>query len=61
MKKIKAIAVTLIRIIGWSIIGVLVLPVMLIINMFRGVSPLTTIQSLWFAIQIGKEADEEES
>lgn len=61
MKKIKAIVVTIIRIVIWSIIGIFTLPIALIINAFHGVSPLATFQSLWFAVQIGKEENEEES
>lgn len=61
MKKIVTLFWDVIKIIILSIIGMAMLPLVLIINIINGVSILATLQSLWFAIQMGKEENEEES
>ena len=60
MKKTVTLLWDVIKIVILSSICIAMLPILLIINIINGVSILTTLQSIWFAIQIGKEENEEE-
>ena len=61
MKKIISFIVNAVKVIILSIAGLFMLLYALIVNLINGVSPKVVFETLWLAIQVGKEEEGTES